>query len=170
MINIIKKQLANFLTIINLGLGLSAIWCTFENEYTLALILLLSAALTDRMDGWVARKLNTVSTFGKYLDSNSDLISFGLAPAIFLFFSVTNVIYIEALIGAFLFVIAGAIRLARYNAVQFDGVYRGIPITIAGALVVLLYLTRSYINVYIILGIEIALAYLMISGIKIKKR
>lgn len=76
----IKSQSANALTLLNLSLGSFAILFILRDELKLSLLLIFLAALADRFDGMVARKLNIESELGKQLDSMCDIISFGIAP------------------------------------------------------------------------------------------
>lgn len=180
----IKKNLPNVLTLINLSLGVMAILLAVNDTHNVsslfpASLLVMVAALTDRFDGKVARMLDVTSELGKELDSLSDLISFGVAPTIIAW----KVSFISwgpwGYLIALLFPIAGAYRLARYNVTAFDNVFRGVPITIAGAFlsIISLYncfaavngkLTQTHSIVTAIL--VILLSYLMVSNIKIRKR
>lgn len=174
--NKVKSSLPNIITFINLSLGVLAILLTVtdnsKNSLINASLLVLLAALTDRFDGQVARKLGVTSALGKELDSLSDLISFGVAPVIVAwkisFIAIVPWGYLMVLV----FPIAGAYRLARYNVTEFDNVFRGIPITLAGAFLSILnlynaynHITNSYLTFVIILG----LSFLMISKFQIKK-
>lgn len=187
-LNKIKGNLPNVLTLINLSLGVMAIMLAVNDTganygnidlLVPASLLVIIAALTDRFDGKVARMLNVASELGKELDSLSDLISFGVAPIIiawklcFINFGILG--YIVTLI----FPMAGAYRLARYNITKFDNIYRGIPITIAGAFltIVSLYNAFSIMNekftiyhTYSTALLIILLSYLMISKVRFKKR
>ena len=123
--------LPNLLTVAGLYFGFYSIINSIKGNFEAAAWAILIAAVFDAMDGWVARLTKTTSRFGVELDSLSDLVSFGVAPAV--------LIYIWALmsfgrlgwVGAFLFVACGALRLARFN-VQMAGSERkyftGLPI------------------------------------------
>jgi CDP-diacylglycerol---serine O-phosphatidyltransferase len=121
MFTFIRKQAANILTVINMVMGLVSILLSIQSDFKLSCLFIVIAALTDRFDGWVARRLNTTSKIGKYLDSNSDLISFGVAPGLLIYLSILNQFGIIGIVVSFLFIICGAFRLARYNAVEFSG-------------------------------------------------
>ncbi len=166
----IRFQAANILTFINLIFGLCALLFTVQEKYHISLIFIVIAALTDRFDGLVARKLKIESKIGKYLDSNSDLISFGVTPALFIYLSVLEQLNILGIIVIFIFVMCGTYRLAKYNAVEFDGFYVGLPITIAGALLALSFLLKDYVSPYIILSFTALLSFSMVCNLKIKKR
>ena len=85
LISLLKKQAANFITFSSLIFGLLSILSSIDDNYMFAVIYICVAAIFDFFDGFVARKLKTVSLFGKYLDSNSDLISFGVAPGLLIY-------------------------------------------------------------------------------------
>ena len=165
----LRKQAANILTFMNMILGLAAILFAIQNNFKLSSIFILVAAVTDYSDGWVARKLNTTSALGKYLDSNSDLISFGIAPGLLIYLSVLNQFGIFGIGVSFLFIVCGAFRLARYNAVEFSGYYVGVPITISGALLALAIFAIPYFPAIVFLPITLILSYLMVSNHSVKK-
>lgn len=143
-----------------------------------ASMLIIIAALTDRFDGKVARMLNVSSDLGKELDSLSDLVSFGVSPAIIAWKTSFIDIGIAGYIITLIFPIAGAYRLARYNITPFENVFSGIPITIAGAFLALNNIynnfaitNKRYTNVHTSITIlfMLTLSFLMVSRIKIKK-
>lgn len=170
MITFFRNQAANILTFANMIIGLFAIMYAIKDNYMISAVLIIIAALTDRFDGMVARKLNTVSVIGKYLDSNSDLISFGVAPGLLIYLSVLDSYGFIGLIISFLFIIGGAFRLARFNSVEFEGYFVGIPITIAGAIIAVSIFAIPYIPSIIFALLSLILAYLMVCNHKIKKR
>src|SRR5262245_13436321 len=108
----------------------------FEGEYRTAALLIISAAILDGLDGRVARLIGGSSEFGGEYDSLADVVSFGLAPAF-----LGHVWGLEPLrrygwILAFLFLVCGAIRLARFN-IQHGATDRrwfvGLPIPMAAS-------------------------------------
>jgi len=164
-------QLPNVLTLCNIVMGLSSIITASLGNFTLAGLLIIIGAIFDRLDGHVARKYQATSEMGKQLDSLSDLITFGIAPAISIFLlSFTNT-FILGFIMTVVFVTCGAYRLARYNLIDFSGVYIGLPITVAGFLLALLTLlqTQMAVHPYWIAVSMLLLSYLMICKREIKK-
>ncbi|QXM05605.1 CDP-diacylglycerol--serine O-phosphatidyltransferase [Crassaminicella indica] len=168
-----KRQIPNIFTLFNLTLGILAIISIFNENYVISAILIIVAGMMDRMDGKLARKLDVVSDFGKELDSLCDLISFGLAPALLMWHLNLMETGDIGIIVTLVFVLCGTIRLARYNIMEFDGVYMGIPITICGGLVALvaLYSTKYVANLRFLLITMLFLSYAMVSKkIKLRKR
>lgn len=170
-----KSWIPNAFTFINLSFGILAILATLENNYILSSAYIILAALVDRYDGRVARFLNVSSDLGKELDSLADLVSFGVAPSIlvFLFFNLKD-LYPAGILGIIillLFPICGAFRLARYNATTFEGVFTGVPITVAGSFIALFVLLTQKINIPTIIPILLMFlcSYCMVSNIKLKK-
>lgn len=166
-----KNAIPNIFTFINLTFGMLSIMFTFTDNLSLSAVMILCAAFVDRYDGRIARKINAESIIGKELDSLADLISFGAAPAI-LSWSIFLIDYgILGYIITILFPISGAFRLARYNVSQFNNVFSGMPITIAGSLLAIynLFSVNLIQQSFISLVIIILLSYLMVSNIKIKK-
>ncbi len=157
-------KLPDLLTLMNIFMGLIAILLIINEDYLLAIIALLLAVLFDYLDGKVARLMNREGEFGKQLDSLADTISFGVAPAIFGFSLIqTNF----ALIVFALFLFAGVLRLARYNIMEFTGDFAGMPITINGLVIPLIYFLKVPTNIYPY--IYLFLAILMVSPLKVKK-
>lgn len=164
-------HLPNVLTICNIAMGLSSIITASLGNFTLAGLLIIIGAVFDRLDGHVARKYELTSEMGKQLDSLSDLITFGIAPSISLFLLSFTEYFVLGFILSVLFVACGAYRLARYNILEFSGVYTGLPITIAGFLLALLTLlqTQTAVHPYWTAVIMLLLSYLMVCKKEIKK-
>lgn len=164
----IIKSIPSTFTIGNLLLGILSIIWTFHHNYHLAAFMIIIAMLLDGLDGYVARALNAQSEFGKQLDSLSDMISFGVAPA-FIMYAVTvitiNPIWICMVITVF--PICGALRLARFNVNSgVPGYFIGLPIPAAGGIACTLALFHESISaIYIIISM-IILSCLMVSTIK----
>lgn len=170
-----KSIIPNLFTFANLSSGVVSLLCTVNGEYISAAIAILCGALIDRYDGRIARMLDVSSDLGKELDSLADLVSFGVAPSMLCYivysfnnFTVSNIIWILLLL---IFPICGAYRLARYNTTDFDGVFTGIPITVAGSILALLVILSKYVaisSVVVVLIIAV-LSYFMVSTIRFKK-
>lgn len=180
----LKGTLPNILTFINMSLGIIAILIAVNNEkgtnsLITASLLIMVAALTDRFDGKVARMLDAASDLGRELDSLSDLISFGVAPVIIAWKISMSGLGIPGYLITLIFPIAGAYRLARYNVTEFNNVFMGMPITMAGAFLTIdnIYnctavLNNKYTNYHssVTIILVLLLSYFMVSKIKIKKR
>lgn len=168
-----KSSIPNIMTFGNLVCGILSIQYTMLGNFKVAGVLILLAGVLDRYDGTVARFLKVSSELGKELDSLADLVSFGVAPSILAFslYKFHN-LGIIGFILLVLFPVSGAFRLARYNCSDFNNVFTGVPITIAGslmAIIVLLTETKHVPQVFPIVMV-ILLSYLMISKYQIKKR
>jgi len=186
-LNYLKNILPNVITLLNLSLGIIAILLTINNSNNnketvnaliYACLVIMVAAVTDRLDGKIARMLGTTSELGKQLDSLSDLISFGVAPIIISWKICLMDFNIFGYLLAILFPIAGAYRLARFNTSEFSNVFTGMPITIAGAFLAIANLfncisliNNRYTNLNSIITVIliIILSFLMVSTFKIKK-
>ncbi|BBH23969.1 CDP-diacylglycerol--serine O-phosphatidyltransferase [Paenibacillus baekrokdamisoli] len=166
----ILKSIPSLFTVANLFLGIVAIILVFpENaKPEVAAMMVIIAMLMDGVDGRVARALNAQSEFGKELDSLSDVISFGVAPA-FIMYSVAfqELTAAPAWIITALFPICGALRLARFNVVSgMPGYFIGLPIPAAGGVLATLALFHKDIAVPVLLVSTLVLAFLMVSTIK----
>jgi CDP-diacylglycerol--serine O-phosphatidyltransferase len=128
--------LPSLFTVGNLFCGYYALTSTLAGNYGAAAIALGIAVVLDGLDGRVARMANATSDFGLQLDSLADVVSFGIAPAILLYSWGMSELGEFAQFSAFLFLICGAMRLARFN-VQSSNLksFAGLPIPAAAALV-----------------------------------
>ncbi|MEA2038080.1 MAG: CDP-diacylglycerol--serine O-phosphatidyltransferase [Nanoarchaeota archaeon] len=157
-------KLPDLFTFFNALMGLSAILFVINGRYTAAVIALLFAVLFDYLDGKIARLIKREGDFGKQLDSLADTISFGVAPAI-LGFTLIQTNFAVIVFALFLF--AGVLRLARYNIMEFSGEFSGMPITINGVVIPLIYFFSVPAEIYPY--IYLFLAILMVSPLKFKK-
>jgi len=167
----ITKSIPNLFTIGNLGLGVIAIILAFNNDTNssnTAALLVIIAMLLDGLDGRVARALNAQSEFGKELDSLSDVISFGVAPA-FIMYQAAFQGLPPALAWAVtaIFPICGALRLARFNVKDgIPGYFIGLPIPAAGGVLATLALFHTELHYSLLLLSTLALSFLMVSNMK----
>ena len=113
-----KALVPNIVTLANLLLGVISLTYTMNQEYNVAAILILISVVLDGMDGKIARKLDVETNFGKELDSLSDLVSFGVAPALLVYASFLQEIGYIGLAIAVAFSLCGAIRLAKFNVLK----------------------------------------------------
>jgi len=129
----IKRNTPHFFTMGNLALGVLALLYALESQFELSISLILIAMVLDGVDGKLALKLKVSSELGKQLDSLSDLVSFGAAPAVLFYAMYFHQAGVAGLLLTLLFPLAGAYRLARFNIVSGDAsCFKGLPITIAG--------------------------------------
>ena len=122
--NSIKKNIANFVTLMNLGAGCLSIItaCHGTSQYwgllgfQWAFLFIAMGAVADFLDGFVARLLKSNSELGKELDSLSDLVTFGVAPALTLFFLLQDIGIDRWLCWTTLLIpLCAAMRLGRFN-------------------------------------------------------
>lgn len=165
----IKTQTANIMTLANLSLGGFAVIAAIMGEHSLSLLLIFLAALADRFDGMIARKLNVESELGKQLDSMCDIISFGVAPALLLFTTVLSDLGAPGMFFTVFYIGCGAFRLARFNITESNGYFTGLPITAAGCLAAFSLLFVNQLSPSFFLFVIIILSFLMISTFKLKK-
>ncbi len=133
-------KIADIFTVGNLCCGVLSIFLAMDGLFDLSALLLFLAVVFDVLDGKIAGLMNQKNLFGKQLDSMSDLVSFGVAPAL-LFYSLSSP-GILGIIVALFFVACGMLRLARYNISEEAG-FEGVPITVNGVLFPLLFLLFS---------------------------
>ena len=126
--------LPNGFTLINLFFGVFAIVAASRGEFSTAGLYIVFGGIADALDGRVARATRTGSRFGSELDSLVDAISFGLAPALIMYFAVLNREGWDW-IFVFLYVACAVIRLARFNVEQAGRAkkyFHGLPSPAAG--------------------------------------
>jgi CDP-diacylglycerol--serine O-phosphatidyltransferase len=165
-----NKLIPNIFTLTNLILGFLALIVTMEGRYQLAATLILVSVVLDGLDGKVARRLDATSNFGKELDSLSDLVSFGIAPAILVYaFILQPDLGLFGLLMAVFFALCGAVRLARFNTLNITTYFLGMPITAAGGIMALVILVGGQLSGLIFALITLSLSLLMVSSIKIPK-
>jgi CDP-diacylglycerol--serine O-phosphatidyltransferase len=163
------KSLPNMLTVSNLFLGIVAIILAFQGKQYVdyAAITVIIGMLMDGLDGRVARMLNAQSEFGKELDSLSDVITFGVAPAFIMYVVALQQLDVLGIIITALFPICGALRLARFNVqAGVPGYFIGLPITAAGGVLATLALYHEVFNLVLLAASMLLLSFLMVSKIK----
>jgi CDP-diacylglycerol--serine O-phosphatidyltransferase len=133
-------KMADSFTVGNLCCGILSILLAMDGFFDLSALLLFLAVVFDVLDGKIAGLLHQKNIFGKQIDSMSDLVSFGVAPAL-LFYSLSSP-GILGILAALFFVTCGMLRLARYNISEGTG-FEGIPITVNGVLFPVLFLLFS---------------------------
>ncbi|MEJ5350283.1 MAG: CDP-diacylglycerol--serine O-phosphatidyltransferase [Melioribacteraceae bacterium] len=171
-----KSIIANFITSLNIFCGFISIVFSSQNNFKMAAIFIIIAAIFDTMDGLIARLLDTSSRFGVELDSLSDVVSFGAAPSFLVYKAYAyQYDYIGITISSFL-LIAGALRLARFNILIEDlktkSDFTGLPIPLSALTIsTLIYsyyqdtqVAEPYNN--FIFPLVIILSILMVSKIK----
>ena len=107
--------LPNLFTTANLFAGFYSIMCAINGNFTVAAATVFVAMVLDGLDGRVARMTNTQSAFGAEYDSLSDMVAFGLAPAIIAYQWALVELGNVGLTIAFIYVACAALRLARFN-------------------------------------------------------
>ncbi|MDR3602729.1 MAG: CDP-diacylglycerol--serine O-phosphatidyltransferase [Desulfosporosinus sp.] len=168
------RMIPSIFTLANLLFGFLALIWVLEGDFTLAAAMILLSVLMDSLDGKVARRLSVSSDFGKELDSLSDLVSFGVAPAILTYQAILQPLqppYVRCVgLGiAIVFALCGAVRLARFNMLNITTHFVGVPITFAGGFMALLMFLRNMMPWYIYPASMVILAFLMVSTFKVPK-
>lgn len=123
--------LPNTFTALNIACGFASILLSQNGNFYQAAVVLILGAIFDSVDGRVARLTGTQSHFGEQFDSMSDLVTFGMAPAILFYLRFLDGYGRIGMVASFLFLLCGALRLARFNA-NIDKVssdyFQGLPI------------------------------------------
>ncbi|HIC40030.1 MAG TPA: CDP-diacylglycerol--serine O-phosphatidyltransferase [Piscirickettsiaceae bacterium] len=142
--------LPNVLTTFGLFAGFFAIILATRGQYADAAVAIFVAMLWDGLDGRVARLTNTQSEFGAQYDSMADMISFGVAPALLMYFWQFSDMGKAGWLAAFVYTAAGALRLARFNTQisnEDKRYFQGLPSPAAAALIAGMVWTKQSIGV-----------------------
>ena len=166
--------LPNLVTTAGLFCGFYAIIAAISGNFYQAALSILIAAVLDGLDGRIARLTRTTSAFGVQYDSLSDLIAFGLAPGIMVFLWALKPFNRFGWMAAFLYVVCGALRLARFNVqtgIISNKYFVGLPIPASASIVATTILfiyqiggtgSTGYLAVLILIYV---LSFLMVSNI-----
>ena len=135
--------LPNMFTLVGVCIGLSSIKFAFDAKFTLSVIAIIVAAIIDGLDGRIARLIQGTTKIGKELDSLTDVISFGVAPAFIMYFWKLNELGRIGWFICLIYVVCVALRLARFNVNSGqepswrDNFFEGIPSPAGGVLVLM---------------------------------
>ena len=146
--------LPNTLTIIGVCIGLSSIKFAMDQNYGLSVIAILISGILDTLDGRIARLIKGTSKVGKELDSLTDVVSFGVAPAFIMYFWTLNELGKLGWLIVLVYVVCCALRLARFNIMTYDdellwkqNFFEGVP-SPGGAGLVMLPLVLYKLEIY----------------------
>ena len=168
--------LPNMITTLSMFLGfLSMVWAV-QGRFESACFAILLSAVMDGLDGKVARLTNTASEFGVQYDSLSDLVAFGIAPAMLMWQWELSALGRMGLAAAFIYAACGALHLARFNvstAAVGKRFFIGLPIPAGGCTVVTFVFCAAHFPAimasalpYITLFLAIGVGVLMVSKVR----
>ena len=167
--------LPNLITTASLFAGFYAIIEAIHGNFEIAALSVLVSLILDGLDGRVARMTHSSSNFGVQYDSLADLVAFGVAPALIVYFWALQPYGRYGWVAAFLFVVCGALRLARFN-VQIGDIdpkyFNGLPIPAAATMVSMAILMDHELGEWaptrhgLILFMIYVLSFLMVSNVK----
>ena len=169
--------LPNILTLIGVCIGLSSIKFALDAKYELAIIAIIFAAIIDGLDGRIARLIRGTSKVGKELDSLTDVISFGVAPAFIMYFWSLNTLGKFGWLLCLIYVVCVALRLARFNVnsnnepTWRDNFFEGVPSPAGGILVLmpLIYNMSGFEIINININLMVPVFFVIISFLLISK-
>jgi CDP-diacylglycerol--serine O-phosphatidyltransferase len=134
----------------NMTFGLLSTFFSIQGYFIKAAWFLIGSLLCDILDGRIARMTHTTSDFGLHLDSFSDLISFGVAPALLMYLLVLKDMGKVGVAIAILFVLCSALRLARFNVLALRGVvyknFVGLPTPASAGIIISFVLSYELIG------------------------
>ena len=167
--------LPNLFTAMNMFCGFYAMVAAINGKFVAAAYAIIIAGIFDNLDGKIARATRSTSQFGVEFDSLADLVSFGVAPGLLMYLWVLSPLGRIGWLAAFLFVVCGALRLARFNTqvgtVSSD-YFVGLPIPAGAGMnaVVVLFCHKigmaDQVHPLIMLIMLYCLSFLMVSTVK----
>ena len=141
-VNKSRYILPSVLTLVGVCLGISSIKFAMDGNFAFAFLFLVVAAILDALDGRVARLIKGTSDFGKELDSLTDFVSFGIAPAFIVYFWELNKFGKIGWLIVLFFSVCCVLRLARFNLTKFENkdewknnFFQGVPSPAGGCLI-----------------------------------
>src|ERR1700751_2010719 len=151
----IRMLVPNFITLLAICAGLTAIRLSTEGRMELAVAAIVFAAVLDGIDGRVARMIKGQSKFGAELDSLADFVNFGVAPGLILYFWQLHELHDGGWIASMVFAISGGLRLAPFKASMDDpnkppfaaNYFTGVPAP-AGAVTALLPIYLAFLGLW----------------------
>lgn len=164
--------LPNFFTALSIFFAVIALSKVYNGDYLEAFGWLLGSGIADGLDGRVARLTGTTSKFGEEFDSLADVVAFGVIPAYFYFEGIGQDLGRLGVAFTAIFIIFGAIRLARFNISVGNSdpnYFIGLPIPASGILLsgyVVLYQIYNFGNEFLVTFILLFLSFLMVSNIR----
>ena len=163
-----RYLLPNILTLGGVCLGISSIKFSVDGNYSLAVTLILFAAILDALDGRIARLIKGTSEFGKELDSLTDFVSFGIAPVFVLYFWELNKYGKLGWAITLVYSVCCVLRLARFNLTKIEetqdwknNFFEGIP-SPAGGLLILMPLIYELANINLVIDVKNITPYLTV--------
>ncbi len=167
-VNKTRYILPSVLTLVGVCLGISSIKFALDGNFTFAVLFLVVAAILDALDGRVARLIKGTSNFGKELDSLTDFVSFGIAPAFIIYFWELNKFGKVGWLIVLFYSVCCVLRLARFNLTKFENkeewknnFFQGVP-SPAGGCLILLPLIFELSNFSNLMSLKIITPYLTI--------
>jgi CDP-diacylglycerol--serine O-phosphatidyltransferase len=155
------------MTLANISMGFVAILAAAQNRFLLAIWLVVGAILLDGMDGRVARWLGATSELGRQLDSFSDAVSCGVAPAFLVYRAMLGPLGVFGAVVATAYLLAGVARLTRFNLTSDVHVKArrtlGVPIPIAAGYMLALVAMRAHVDAPIAAVVVVVLGLAMVS-------
>lgn len=168
----IQYILPNIFTAASCFMGIISIFASSRGDFEKAAIYIVFSLILDTLDGRVARLTNTQSKFGAEFDSLADVVAFGVAPTVLFFYAIGFEYSKFGALVAALYVVFGAIRLARFNIANAEpSVFIGIPIPTAAVVSMswtLLFIEYDFLQklTFLVVIIHAVIGLLMVSNIR----
>jgi CDP-diacylglycerol--serine O-phosphatidyltransferase len=155
----------------NIAAGFMAMVAASDGRYELSVYLLVIAILCDVLDGTLARLLGATSEFGQEMDSFSDAISFGVAPALLVYLAVLRPLGFWGMVVSLVYLLAGVTRLTRFvlnsDAHGKSARTTGAPIPAAASYIMAAVLMRDSMSIQATVALVVVMSVLMVSRVRL---
>lgn len=167
--------LPNLFTALNMFCGFYAVIASVNGKFVAAAYAIIIAGVFDNLDGKIARATRSTSRFGVEFDSLADLVSFGVAPGILIYLWALVPLGRIGWLAGFLFVVCGALRLARFNTqvgTTSSDYFVGLPIPAGAGMAAVTVLfchklgIENQVHPFVFLTMLYLLSFLMVSTVR----
>ena len=161
----VLAYIPNTVSFVNFLCCIAAIYFSMRFNFLLVGAFVLMGMILDGLDGRIARRLGTYSKLGESIDSKADYTTFGIAPAVMLYYYFSQFASFSsyALVIGFLYFFSVFFRLRRFSKGGHSNFFEGLPSPIGAGLLVVLLMSSFSINPTIVLAISVLTMYLMVS-------
>jgi CDP-diacylglycerol--serine O-phosphatidyltransferase len=167
----LRLLVPNLLTAANISLGFLALVAAAHDRIELAVWLVVGAIVLDMLDGKVARWLGATSAFGQQLDSFSDAVSSGVAPAFLVHRFILSELGATGVALSLIYLLTGVARLTRFNLTSDAHTKAqktlGVPIPVAAGYMLVLVVMREHLAPWVAGAVVLVLAILMVSRLRL---
>jgi CDP-diacylglycerol---serine O-phosphatidyltransferase len=159
----LRAWIPNLFSILNLTFGVLGVYFAIHMQFRFTALLLVFSVVCDAIDGSLARKLNVETKLGAFLDSASDLVSFGILPATGILWFLKDSHMESAIILSAIYLVCAGYRLFRFSSAGHGDYFDGIPTTFAAPIIIFSLISTLFSSYIVFVGIVLIMSILMVS-------